>query len=233
MAGPQEPTQAVPYVRGEASFRIAAEATPEQICQWVDDWYELWNLEVCGGDRRVERFILCCSRLAAVAEIRELVPGPLLTFIGELGEASLAGRIPSKSDSHLRAAQDVVERVDSWANGQIEKAKQESLTGEQVKKHPENIEDSISSRIANEASPSRKSLDSLLDDAWMTHLDLAGALALESEPLRTRLNRWRRKHQEGWREVTEPEARQPKYLYQIGAIRTVLRDAMAAARSAK
>ena len=123
MAKRQVSSQAVRYVRGENSFRIAAEATPEQVCEWAEDWYKLWTLEVCGGNRRVERFIDCCSRLAAVAELQKLNAAPLLTFIREMGDVRLFGRIPAKSDSHLGEAQDVVERVDSWAKGQISEEK--------------------------------------------------------------------------------------------------------------
>lgn len=111
-----------PYVRGENHFQIADESPPDQVHQWAEDWFNLWTLEVCHTDksmRRVERFIDCSSRLAAVAELHSINAAPLLTFIRELGEAWLAGPIPSRSDSHLGEAQDVVERVDSWAKGNI------------------------------------------------------------------------------------------------------------------
>jgi hypothetical protein len=121
MAQQQESSHAVRYVRGEDSFRIAAESTPDQVHRWAEDWFKLWTLEVCHADksqRRVERFIDCCSRLAAVAELQKLKPAPLLRFIQELGGAWVSGRIPSRSDSHFAKAQQVVERVDSWARGQ-------------------------------------------------------------------------------------------------------------------
>jgi len=114
----QEGSQAVRYTRGEDHFRIAAESTPSQVHRWAGDWFDLWTSEVC-GNRRVERFIDCCSRLEAVAELHNLKAEPLLTFIRELGEAWASDRIPSRSDSHLGEAQDVVERVDSWAKGKI------------------------------------------------------------------------------------------------------------------
>ncbi len=114
------------YRRGEDASRIAAESTPSEVHKWAEDWFNLWTLEVCDADkpnRRVERFILCCSRLAAIAELHKLDAAPLLTFIREMGDAWLGGRIPSKSDSHLAEAQDVVEQVDSWARGQIVQSK--------------------------------------------------------------------------------------------------------------
>jgi hypothetical protein len=77
----------------------------------------------------------------------------------------------------------------------------------------------------------RKSLNDLSDDALMTHVDLANVLGLRKEPLRSRLDRWRRanKGSKGWQEVTEPEPHQPKYVYRVGFVRNLLRDAMAEA----
>jgi DNA-binding CsgD family transcriptional regulator len=121
----QASSQAVRYLRGEDHVRIAADATPSEVRQWAEDWYNLWALEVCHADkseRRVERFILCCSRLAVIAELHKLNPKPLLTFIREVGVASFSGRIPTRSDSHVDKAQGVVERVESWAKGQIVQA---------------------------------------------------------------------------------------------------------------
>ncbi len=122
MAKQQKSLQATQYVRGEDSFRIAYDSTPDQVHQWAENWFYLWTFEVC-LERRVERFIDCCSRLAAVAELNKFDPAPLLIFIQEVGEASLSGRkIPSKLESHLLEAQHVVERVDSLAKGQIVQA---------------------------------------------------------------------------------------------------------------
>jgi hypothetical protein len=55
--------------------------------------------------------------------LHKLDAAPLLTFIREMGDACSSGRIPSKSDSHLAEAQDVVDQVDSWARGQIVQSK--------------------------------------------------------------------------------------------------------------
>src|SRR5262249_50432736 len=71
-------------------------------------------------------------------------------------------------------------------------------------------------------------LAGLSDAAWMNHVELAEAMGLEAEPLRCRLDRWRKGNpgSDGWREVTERRARQPKYMYRIGTIRPVLMNAL-------
>ncbi len=79
-----------------------------------------------------------------------------------------------------------------------------------------------------QSSAPHKSPDDLPDDARMTHIDLAKALGLQPEPLRSRLNRWRKKHGEGCEEVTDVAAHQPKYLYRVGDVREVLREALEA-----
>ena len=108
-----------PYKRGENHARIAAAATPDQVHTWAEDWYKLWELEVCGEERRVERFIDCCCRLAAVAELHGIKSQSLRTFIREVGVASLSGRTPSRDDSHLDKAQGVIDEVDEWAQRQL------------------------------------------------------------------------------------------------------------------
>ena len=81
-------------------------------------------------------------------------------------------------------------------------------------------------RLGRGAADPTPTLDTLPDDTWSTHVELAGRLGLESEPLRSRLNRWRADNFDGWQEVTEPKARSPKYIYRVGSIRHVLREAL-------
>jgi hypothetical protein len=85
------------------------------------------------------------------------------------------------------------------------------------------------------ADEARKRLGELSDDAFMTHVELAGTLGLPTGALRSRLDRWRRGHpgDDGWREVTERKARSPKYLYRVRAVRQVLSEALGAATPAK
>ena len=119
MALPSDVGGQPPYKRGEDSSRIAAEATPAQIHQWADDGFQLWMSEV-RGNRRVEQFIDCCYRLAAVAEQQKFDSTPLLTFIGEIRETWRSDRIPS--ELQRERAWPVVERVDLWATAQIVRA---------------------------------------------------------------------------------------------------------------
>lgn len=70
------------------------------------------------------------------------------------------------------------------------------------------------------------SLTLLPDDAMMTHRDLAEVLGLAPEPLRKRLDRWRRDHISGWQEATEHGRHESKYLYRVGSIRELLSEAI-------
>lgn len=99
----------------------------------------------------------------------------------------------------------------------------ESLSA--VKRFLDDVVQAIAERLRGR-KPESRIIDTLHDDARMTHLDLATALSVEPEPLRSRLDRWRSKNAVGWEEVTEPKPRQPKYLYRVGNIRDLLREAM-------
>jgi hypothetical protein len=82
-----------------------------------------------------------------------------------------------------------------------------------------------------ETHPRKAKLDGLPDEAMMNHADLAQYLSLESEALRKRLDRGRVQNKEGWQEVDEPASREPKYMYRIGAVRSVLESAVASSES--
>lgn len=69
------------------------------------------------------------------------------------------------------------------------------------------------------------------DDTWLNHADLASKLEIPAEPLRKRLDRWRKQHGEVWQEAMEPRAGEPQYVYRVGAIRTLLEKARSSARS--
>lgn len=69
-------------------------------------------------------------------------------------------------------------------------------------------------------------LSNLPDDAMMNHRDLAAVLKLDAEPLRKRLDRWRKRNGDGWQELTEATSKEPRYLYQVRAVREVLREAI-------
>lgn len=72
-------------------------------------------------------------------------------------------------------------------------------------------------------------LAAIPDEAMMNHIDLAAKLNLEVEPLRKRLDRWRERNLDGWKETENRQSRDPKYIYRVAAIRGVLREALASA----
>lgn len=211
MAKQHPSSQTILYVRGEDHFRIAAESTPDQIHRWAEDWFNLWALEVCHADkamRKVERFIDCSSRLAAVAELHNLNAAPLLTFIREMGEAWSADRIPSRSDSHLGESQDVVERVDSWAKARIVGAARPAP--HEVEGKPQAEQDRPGSQPGQSGS------------AMMSPRDLAGKYGVDAGALRRRLERWRYEHDAGYVEVSNRTPRQPKYFYDESAVMPII-----------
>jgi hypothetical protein len=70
-------------------------------------------------------------------------------------------------------------------------------------------------------------LHAMDDSAMMNYHDLADKLKLEREPLRSRLDRFRKANPKGWEQIAEPMPRKPSYLYRVGAIRQLLKDAIA------
>ena len=68
-----------------------------------------------------------------------------------------------------------------------------------------------------------RSLADAHDDSLLSPVGLAAAFGVNADALRTRLNRWRRRHHEGWIENTERGPREPRYLYGLGAVRHIIR----------
>jgi hypothetical protein len=100
-------------------------------------------------------------------------------------------------------------------------------------KLPRNILAENTIKAADDSSAVQQSplekLAALPDEAMMNHIDLSAKLTLEAEPLRKRLDRWRERNLDGWRESENRQAREPKYIYRLAAIRDVLREAFASA----
>jgi len=69
--------------------------------------------------------------------------------------------------------------------------------------------------------------------ATFTAADLAEHFGLEHEPLRKRLERWRKRNVAGggWAEDTEATSRRSRYLYQWGSVRDVVLKAVASAEA--
>jgi len=60
------------------------------------------------------------------------------------------------------------------------------------------------------------------DDGWYSYLQLAAMFNLPATALRKRLYRWHHDNDHGWKEVVEPRMHEPRYLYQLSAVRRVL-----------
>jgi hypothetical protein len=79
------------------------------------------------------------------------------------------------------------------------------------------------------SKPSRQTaLDNLKNDAMMNDVDIAVALNLPLESLRKRLENWRTEKPAGWQDIPNPSADEPRFIFRIGAIRTVLMEAIVA-----
>jgi hypothetical protein len=59
-------------------------------------------------------------------------------------------------------------------------------------------------------------------DPMLSAADLANHYHLAPEPLRKTLDRWRAKNADGWSEVTDRKPREPRYLYRVSAVRSVI-----------
>ncbi len=74
---------------------------------------------------------------------------------------------------------------------------------------------------AEPASPTAPSVD---DDSHFSPAKLAEVFGVPADALRTRLNRWRETHHDGWIENPERGPREPKYLYRVGSVRPIIDD---------
>jgi hypothetical protein len=60
------------------------------------------------------------------------------------------------------------------------------------------------------------------DAARMTHVELAEQFGLDPEALRKRLDRWRKHNGTGWEELKDVRHKQPRYVYEMRAVRHLL-----------
>jgi len=70
-------------------------------------------------------------------------------------------------------------------------------------------------------------LEALDEKAWYTHERLAVHFNVNKEALRKRLDRYRSTHFDGWKENTDRRPREPKYLYQLGAVKHIIENMLA------
>ncbi len=83
-------------------------------------------------------------------------------------------------------------------------------------------------QVTSLATPVAAKLD---DDAWLTHKDIAQRLGLDDEMVRKRLDRFRAKNHDCFREVSDRKPREPGYLYHVKAIRPVIHALAASSQS--
>lgn len=69
-------------------------------------------------------------------------------------------------------------------------------------------------------------------ESFLSALDLSTMTGIDAEKLRKRLERWRPMHDDGWYEVNDRKANQPKYLYNVGAVRELIDEMRADASDA-
>lgn len=74
-------------------------------------------------------------------------------------------------------------------------------------------------------APAATSSHSGLDEhAWYRYYDLAEAFGVSKDALRKRLDRFREKNLNGYKENEDRRPREPKYLYQLQAVRVIIED---------
>jgi hypothetical protein len=84
--------------------------------------------------------------------------------------------------------------------------------------------------VTNQAASAEADVESLKDshprrDAeWLTHVSIATRCKCNSEAARKKLDRWRQKNSDGWKEFTDRSAREPKYLYDFCKVQYLFTD---------
>lgn len=88
--------------------------------------------------------------------------------------------------------------------------------------HPGGRRDDAGVRQSTATSvPSSAALD---DFAWYTHDRLAEVFDVGKEALRKRLDRYRSRNMNGWKENEDRRPREPRYLYQLRAVRPIIEE---------
>jgi hypothetical protein len=67
-------------------------------------------------------------------------------------------------------------------------------------------------------------------DAMLTHVEIAERIGVPAEPLRKKLDRWRKRNNDGWKEVEDRRPREPRYIYKVGAILPILTETVASGK---
>jgi hypothetical protein len=75
---------------------------------------------------------------------------------------------------------------------------------------------------AASAAPESLTAPTVDDESHCSPTKLAEVFGIPADALRSRLNRWRRTHHDGWVEVTDRGPREAKYLYRVGSVRHII-----------
>lgn len=65
------------------------------------------------------------------------------------------------------------------------------------------------------------------DEARLSPAELAERFGVPKDALRQRLDEWRKKHHEGWYEVTDRKPREAQYIYRVGSVRHIIEQMQA------
>lgn len=64
----------------------------------------------------------------------------------------------------------------------------------------------------------------ITDESYLSPARLAESFGTPADALRKRLDRWRLMNDKGWKEVSNPGPREPRYLYRVGSIRPIIQE---------
>ena len=93
-----------------------------------------------------------------------------------------------------------------------------------------NPRDGSSDAGLREVSSSGTSNFTLDEQGWYTHVRLAEVFGVRRDALRKRLDRYRKHSFDGWEQNKDPRPREPRYLYRLQAVKTIVEDLRASSQ---
>ena len=81
-----------------------------------------------------------------------------------------------------------------------------------------------------DASASSASIVTLDEQGWYTYVRLAESFSVGREALRKRLDRYREHKLDGWKKQDDRRPREPSYLYQLRAVKTIVEELRASSQ---
>lgn len=91
--------------------------------------------------------------------------------------------------------------------------------------------DGSADTASHEVPPSNIPSNAMLDEqAWYPHARFAEAFNVDREALRKRLDRYRKHNFDGWKANEDRRPREPGYLYQLRAVKTVVEELRASSQ---